>query len=254
MLLGHAVIIYASNRAPSLFGLDSVPPNMLFGALVGSQETPTSGPPPAWVQSCADQILRVARRRLTNVRWRSFKEADGDCVHTPIVTRMCRLPAEGLARFDILFLELSNPHSITVTERMIEVSDIFHKRLDAPTKNMSLCALRDEMRQFDKERLPIMSEDRRPLHMIHRSMLERHMLDRHLAGEPVDRLTLGEFLSGTAGNCLDETFATVAPTASLADAQEAMTGSVRDVFVTEDGTPGSPVVGWLSNVLLTQNL
>jgi hypothetical protein len=253
MLLEHAVVVHASNRAPSLFGLDSMPPNVCFGALVESQGNAASEQPP-WVQSCAEQMLRVARRRLTTARWRSFKEIDGDCVHTPVVTRMHLLPTEGLARFDIFFMELSNPHSLTVAERMIKMSEMFHKRLDVQTRRMSLCALRDEMRQFDKERLPILGEDRRPLHMIHRSILERYMLDRHLAGEPVDRLTLDAFLGEATGNCPDGTFATVAAAASLADAQKAMTGSVRDVFVTEDGTSDSPVVGWLSNVLLTQHL
>lgn len=254
LLLDRALITYSSSRAPILFGLDSLPPNMLFGDLVEAQATPTPGAIPAWVESCAVQILRVARRRLTNTRWESFTEANGDSIYTPIVTQMRRIPAEGRAQFDIYFFELSNPQSVTVSERMIEVSNIYLKRFNATTKNLRLRDLRDEMSELDKERLPIVGEDRRPLYIVHRSMLERYMLDQQLRGEPLDGLTFGAFLEQTASESLAETFVTLASTASLADAQQAMVGIVRDIFVTVDGSRNSPILGWLSNVRLTRNL
>ncbi len=254
LLLDRALISHSSSRAPILFGLDSLPPNMLFGDLVEAQATPTQGTIPAWVESCAVQILRVARRRLTNLRWEPFTEANGDSIYTPIVTRMRRIPAAGRTQFDIYFFELSNPYSVTVNERMIEVSNIYLKRFNATTKNMRLRDLRDEMSGLDKERLPIVGEDGRPLYIVHRSMLERYMLDQQLRGEPLEGLTVGAFLEQTVTESLAETFVTLAPMASLADAQQAMVGAVRDVFVTADGGRNSPVLGWLSNVRLTRNL
>ena len=199
-------------------------------------------------------MLRVARRRLTNTRWESFREMNGDSTYTPIVTRMRRIPAEGRAQFDIHFFELSNPQSITVSERMIEVSNIYLKMFNETTKNMRLRDLRDEMGGNDKERLPIVGEDRRPLYVLHRSMLERYMLNQQDRGEPLDGLTVGAFLDQAAAGFLAKTFVTLAPTASLADAQQAMAGAIRDVFVTVDGSSNSPVLGWLSNVDLTRNL
>jgi TIR domain len=254
LLLDKALITYSSSRAPILFGLDSLPPNMLFGGLVATQAAPASGAIPAWVESCVVQMLRVARRRLTNTRWESFTETNGDSIFTPIVTRMRRIPAEGRAQFDIYFFELSNPQSITVSERMIEVSNIYLKIFNETTKNMRLRDLRDEMGGNDKERLPIVGEDRRPLYILHRSMLERYMLDQQLRGESLDGLTIGKFLEQAAAGFLAETFVTLAPAASLADAQQAMAGAIRDVFVTVDGSRNSPVLGWLSNVDLTRNL
>jgi hypothetical protein len=254
LLLDKALITYSSSRAPILFGLDSLPPNMLFGGLVETQPAPKSGAIPAWVESCAVQMLRVARRRLTNARWESFTEMNGDSIYTPIVTRMRRIPAERRAQFDINFIELSNPQSITVSERMIEASNIYLKILTEQTRNMRLRDLRDEMSGNDKERLPFVGEDRRPLYIIHRSMLERYMLDQQLRGEPLDGLTVGAFLEQAAGGILDKTFVTLASTASLADAQQAMAGAIRDVFVTVDGNSNSPILGWLSNVDLTRNL
>ena len=254
LLLDRALITYSSSRAPILFGLDSLPPNMPFRDLVAAQATPTSGAIPAWAESCAVQVLRVARRRLTNTRWESFAEMNGDSIYTPIVTRMRRIPAEGRAQFDIYFFELSNPQSIAVDERMIEVSSIYLKIFNETTKNMRLRDLRDEMDGIDKERLPIVGEDRRPLYIVHRSMLERYMLDQQLSGESLDKLTVGAFLEQAGTGSLAETFVTLAPTASLADAQQAMVDHIRDVFVTVDGSRSSPILGWLSNVRLARNL
>jgi hypothetical protein len=254
LLIDRALITYNSSRAPILFGLDSLPPNMLFGGLFEAQATLAPEAIPAWVESCVVQILRVARRRLTNVRLESFTEANGDSNYTPIVSRMRRIPAKGRAQFDIYFFELSNPYSITVGERMTEISNIYLKRFDVTTKKMTLRDLRAEMSGFDKERLPIVGEDRRPLFIVHRSMLERYMLDQQLRGEPPDGLTVGAFLEQTATESLAEAFVTLAPTASLLEAQRAMNGTVRDVFVTVDGSRSSPVLGWLSNVRLTRNL
>jgi hypothetical protein len=254
LLLDRALITYSSSRAPLLFGLDSLPPNMLFSALVETQAAPTSGAIPAWVEACAAQMLRVARRRLTNTRWESLAEINGDSIYTPIVTRMRRIPAEGRAQFDIYFFELSNPQSITVSERMIEVSNVYLKVFNETTKNMKLRDLRDEMDGNGKERLPIVGADRRPFYIVHRSMLERYMLDQQLRGEPLDGLTVGAFLEQAATGFLAETFVTLAPTASLADAQQVMSGAIRDVFVTVDGSHNSSILGWLSNVDLTRNL
>jgi hypothetical protein len=85
-------------------------------------------------------------------------------------------------------------------------------------------------------------------------MLERYMLDQQLGGDPLDGLMVGAFLEQAATGFLAETFVTLAPTASLADAQQAMAGVIRDVFVTVDGSRNSPILGWLSNVDLTRNL
>ena len=145
---------------------------------------------------------------------------------------MRRIPAAGRAQFDIHFFELSNPQSVTVR----------------------LQDLRDEMSGFDKERLPILGEDWLPLYIVHRSMLERYMLDQQLRGEPMEGLTVGAFLAQAANGSLAETFVTLAPSASLADARQAMVGAIRDAFITVDGSRNSPILGWLSNVRLTRNL
>ncbi|MGR7025565.1 toll/interleukin-1 receptor domain-containing protein [Geodermatophilus sp. URMC 62] len=255
LLLEQALISYSSSRAPILFGLESLPPNMPFGDLLaagGGAAAREESPP--WVNACAVQVLRVARRRLTSMRWESFQEVDGDAVYTPIVTRMRRVPADGRAQFDIYAFELANPHCVAVAQRMIDISSVYLKHLDASTRNTRLRDLRNEMHENDRERLPILSEEEWPLHLVHRSMLERYMLDHELRGESLDKLTLGAFLEQARTDYLAETFATLAPTASLADAQRAMAGPVRDVFVTVDGSPESPVLGWLSNVQLTQYL
>src|SRR5512147_1158928 len=119
MLLEQAVIIDSDNRAPLLFGMKSLPLNMRFGSL--SKTFTQQSPKPAWLSSCIAQVLSAAERRLADIRWASFRESDGDRSYTPIVSRMLRLPSAGKVQFDLYFFDLSNPRSIAVTTRMIDL-------------------------------------------------------------------------------------------------------------------------------------
>ena len=254
LLLEEAVIVYADNRAPLLFGVNSLPINMPFGNLVASLPATSGTTTPAWLSSCIFQLQSVAERRLRDVRWASFKQANGDYFYTPIVTRMLRLPSAGKVQFDLHFFDLSNPRSVTVTTRMIPLANIYYKRLDNITRDVKLAALRREMSDLNRERLPLLDDQNRPLFMVHRSILERYLLDQQLAGTDLNQLTVKDLLDQGRGDAFAAAFTTVCATASLADAQQAMADRVRDVFVTENGTRDSPVLGWLTNVDLTQVL
>jgi len=254
LLLEEAMIIDSDNRAPLLFGMKSLPANMRFGTLVDTSVRRSPGAKPAWLRSCVAQVLCIAERRLDDIRWESLKEADGDRSYTPIVTRMRRIPSEGRVQFDLYFFELSNPRSVTVSARMIDLPSVYLKRLDNITRSLKLVDLRNEMSRLDKERLPILTEDDRPLFMVHRSMLERYMLDQQREGKKFENLTVGDLLGVASEHSLAGAFVTLPPSASLADAQEAMVNAIRDVFVTEDGSRNTRLLGWLSNVRLTRNL
>jgi hypothetical protein len=234
--------------------MKSLPPNMRFGSLVRTFTQHSPEAEPAWLRSCIAQVLSVAERRLADIRWASFKECDGDRSYTPIVSRMLRLPSEGKAQFDLHFFDLSNPRAIAVTSRMIELPNIYRKYLDDVTQNAKLADLRNEMAKLDKERLPIFANDGCPLFMIHRSIFERYLLDQQLEGKNLHELTVRHLLDDSCGRSFAAAFATVSPAASLADAQQAMAGNIRDVFVTEDGSRNMPVLGWLTNVDLTRSL
>jgi hypothetical protein len=253
MLLEEAVIINSDNSAPLVFGVRSLPLNMLFGSLVKTFTQQSPEPKPAWVSSCIAQVLAVSKRQLAAIRWASFRESDGPRSYTPIVSRMRRLPSPGKVQFDLHFLDLDNPRSIDVSTRMINLADVYRKCLDDATSNMKLAALRNEMANLNKERLPILTEDDRPLFMVHRSTLERYLLDQALEGKNMDDLTVRDLLDASEG-AFATAFATVSRSASLADAQQAMVGNIRDVFVTDDGTRNKPVLGWLTNVDLTRIL
>ena len=251
MLFEEAVIIDSDNRAPLLFGMKSLPLNMRFGSLI--KTFTQQSPKPAWLSSCIAQVLSAAERRLADIRWASFRQSDGDRSYTPIVSRMLRLPSAGKVQFDLYFFDLSNPRSIAVTTRMIDLPNIYWKCLDDVMRNMKLAVLRNEMARLNKERLPIFADDDRPLFMVHRSILERYLLDQQLEGQNLDDLTVRDLLDACGGS-FATAFATVSASASLADAQQAMVGNIRDVFVTDDGTRNKPVLGWLTNVDLTRCL
>ena len=149
MLLEEAVIIDSDNRAPLLFGMKSLPLNMRFGSLIKTFTQQSPEPKPAWLSSCIAQVLSVAERRLADIRWASCRESDGDRSYTPIVSRMLRLPSASKVQFDLYFFDLSNPRSIVVTTRMIDLPNIYWRCHDDVTRNKKLVALRNEMAKLN---------------------------------------------------------------------------------------------------------
>lgn len=105
------------------------------------------------------------------------------------------------------------------------------------------------------ERLPVLKESGAPLMVVHRSVLNDFLLQEKNknAAKTTDKFTLTDLVK--ANDWLEkDSFATVAPTASAADAKTSMAQhkGCADVFVTTDGTPATPVSRWITNVDLLQ--
>jgi hypothetical protein len=108
-------------------------------------------------------------------------------------------------------------------------------------------------------RLPFFDEKGAALGILHRSIwMEMRVAGSALATpyaptEPFSKLVTlpNPATSGkTYGDVITGSFVFVPPTASLAEAKRAMEALLgcQDVFVTADGKPDQPVVGWLPNV------
>ena len=105
-----------------------------------------------------------------------------------------------------------------------------------------------------RERLPILDEHDRIVYIVHRSLLDKFIVRQMGAKAPAD-LTLADLSADAdAGKLLRESFRTVKPSATLADAKYFMdtVPDIRDVFVTSDGTPSTKVVGWVTNVIMLE--
>ena len=105
------------------------------------------------------------------------------------------------------------------------------------------------------ERLPILQATGAPLMVVHRSIFNDFLLKRKTAAP--DKTAKDYKLSDLVADfpwLTENSFATVPPDASAAEAKDAMEQKkgCADVFVTMNGTPATPVTYWLTNVDLLQ--
>lgn len=105
------------------------------------------------------------------------------------------------------------------------------------------------------ERLPILSATGAPLMVVHRSVLNDFLLKKKATERDKDAkdYKLPDLIDAYQW-LKDDSFATIPPTASAAEAKVAMARLKRgtDVFVTLDGTSSSTATGWITNVDLLQ--
>jgi hypothetical protein len=107
----------------------------------------------------------------------------------------------------------------------------------------------------ERNRLPIVDPQGRPKYIAHRSTIDKFIVRAVSVGKMLPDLTLQDLLDDPVfKEVLVKGFNTLRETSSLADAK-ALIDRVPiclDVFVTEDGTPTTKVLGWLTNVIILE--
>jgi len=142
---------------------------------------------------------------------------------------------------------------------MIPIADAVVYQLDAAEKPSDINIAKLFKDGFNKggkkwERLPILDHAKRGLNVLHRSTVNDYLVRQSKATPPIgeDTLTLANLIADTPA--LTNSFKTVAPAASAADAKLLIdqTPDCLDVLVTVDGTKGTEVLGWITNVKLLE--
>jgi hypothetical protein len=123
--------------------------------------------------------------------------------------------------------------------------------------------LLDFLNKNKRNRLPILDENDHPRYVIHRSLIDKFLVEKTTAAPPttpvdLKKLTLKDLLETASEDIkkiIKVSFGTVKETDTLADAKlEMERENYRlDVFVTKDGTEKSSVVGWLTNIIITDH-
>jgi hypothetical protein len=148
--------------------------------------------------------------------------------------------------------------SIKVTDKMIPRA-IVHAAKEEPDELKLLDAVAGLDREGKGNRLPILASDDKPRYVIHRSTIDRFIARAAAAGKTPDELkglTLKDLLSDPdIKPTVENTFAIVPETDTLADAKRAMERNpgCQDVFVTRTGASTEPVSGWVTNVIIDKN-
>ncbi len=147
--------------------------------------------------------------------------------------------------------------SIIVKDVMIDIANAVTFVLDKPEKDIKLKSILIDakLEKENKERLPILDTQGRIKYMAHRSLFDKFIVQEVTGGKIVEDITLEDMLKDAKyKDMLTGSFKTLLETSNLAEAKILMDKIkiCSDVFATEDGTPNTKVVGWVTNVIVEE--
>lgn len=148
--------------------------------------------------------------------------------------------------------------SIPVIEKMIPRALMHFEILSAanPPDKAKLVDIIDRQEKAKKGlRIPFLDEKSFPLYMIHRSTIDKYLTKRTLKGDALNNIVLQELLDDPDyKKNLEESFGVVSQKATLADVKDILDKSsyIQDVFVTESGSAKEAIIGFITNVMVTQ--
>lgn len=150
--------------------------------------------------------------------------------------------------------------AIPVTEVMIPIEKAEVLTTDEAEDKIKL---KDDLidAKFDKtgrNRLPILNGKGIARYVVHRSIIDKSVAEKALStgGSPAKDLTLKDLVDNIAYKPWINSFGTVERNAKMSEVKALMDRDPKcaDVFVTEDGTPQTRVIGWITNVALLEKL
>jgi len=153
--------------------------------------------------------------------------------------------------------------SIPVKAKMIGLG-VMEKLNISPSKTVAQINIMDDILKFfdtkKRNRLPILDENSHPKFIIHRSMVDKYLTQKVAQGLEItatQQLTLSNLFTDDPQlkTIFEKGFAIVPATATLGSAKEEMekVKNCLDVFVTEKGSRDEPVMGWITNLIITEN-
>lgn len=138
----------------------------------------------------------------------------------------------------------------------IELLKITHDKLED-----KINLKQDILDKFNRNRIPVLNENDHPQYLIHRSMIDKYLTKRAFElnqAEKLSGLTLKDLLEDPESKGrfdFGRGFMTVKEDGTLADAKREMDKAKEcsDVFVTKNGTKDEPIIGWITNLIITEN-
>jgi hypothetical protein len=147
-----------------------------------------------------------------------------------------------------------NKTPVKIIMRQFVDMECFKMPVGKSEKDILLSELHDMMNE-DKNRLPVVSFDSKPLYMVHLSTIRAYTSG---SGKLTD--TLEQFLASKRGTGsgfgLNEGFIIVPENSALSEAKERLDKIkiCQDIFITKDGTANEPLTGWVSNTRMARLL
>jgi hypothetical protein len=211
----------------------------------------------SWVEDICLQIKGAAQSNIPQLNWNCIREVTGLRQYVPVLSRVRPLPATRRVQFDVQLLPYDEFAATPVTSRMIPRAEMQVFSLgERSESDVRLFELVGSFGEKGINRIPFLDAHDRIRYMAHSSMIDRFLVSHVAAGGDMKGATLADLLTKAPDlkRMFERTFAIVDKDARLSEAHTRMTSlpDCRDVFVTANGSPESPVQGWVTNVILTQ--
>ena len=238
----------ADPKALGLFGLaGGLAPETPFSNLALIWKSAFPAVDAVWFENCCEQIAVAAADKLPEIRPVYLAEVSGGSTYVPIITKVRRTSYQSVVRFDLFFLQLPTSDSQSISTKMLRRDQFYWKPITPNMlKETKLTMLTEELKAQGRNRLPLLDEKRRIRHIIHRASIDEFIVARL---SEASALTLADLLDDPVmRSVFDTTFVVLGRNATLDQARTAMSGTIRDVFVTATGSPDEEVEGWITNV------
>ena len=147
---------------------------------------------------------------------------------------------------------------ILVKDVMIPMERAGALSIDETGDNIKIQDMLDRFNSNNHERLPIVDKNGCIKYMAHRSMIDRFLVKTLTAnpGQKISDLTLANMLNDEdSKKVLSGSFKALHADSNLAHAKvfiDDKTAHCSDVFATEDGTPNTKALGWVTNVIIAE--
>ncbi len=250
----HAIVVKSDARAAQLFGLGSLPDKLGFKELLKHWKENFPTVDATWFDSCCEQIRVGARMEFPVILRNPMKAVGSESEYTPVLSRVRRIPFGKSVNFDLYFYNLSDPKAVLATSRMLPTDKFFYKNLGKNTPDsIKLKELVGELNQSGLNRVPVLNGEKRPLYIVHRSMIDKFVAENvwGKSGKNPEDFTLADLLAEPEmKQMFENTFVVINHQCTLAEAKSAMlaTPGCSDIFVTENGKRDEAVIGWLTNI------
>ena len=257
-----ALLTAVDHQARQLFGIAEVRAGLSFKEFLERWAQQQPGASLEWSQEIVSQVARAARGEIPSLRWVYLRGTGGTARYAPALTRVRRVPALQAMQFDISFLPYDTLIATPVTARMLDRDGMVSVDLDqTPIESVRLTELADRCDEHRLSRIPFLQSAGRICMIVHRSMIDRYLARKARQttdGMAITQLTLAQLVADEPDmkRVFESGFEMVGREARLAEASAKMAANrdCQDVFVTESGRRDEPVLGWITNVMITQAL
>lgn len=203
--------------------------------------------PATWFTALCKQIAVGAKRDIQEIEHVRFRSISDHTEMIPLLSRVWELPVQRKMLFSIYFIAVHRAQ--VVTSRMVPTNKMYYKSAE----HVSTTDLQGMLEQLEEQRwhrFPILDANEHPKYIVHVSMVDKFIRKKAYAGESSEGLTLHDLLQqADMEEMFKSTFAVVSEQATITEARQALEAIPRcqDIFVTANGTPAEPVLGWLTD-------